>query len=179
MFLLPSKFGKSLTSLKMGIKFLPLCESSSVGRASRCQRDCRGFESRLSLERRYLRFKCLSFCRSARVAELVDARDLKSLGLLKPVPVQVRPRVPKTANLKQRIGRLFIDKWNHPKYQLSNQLKFYFTFPFLVIGILSFLYITFKNSFMIFSHLNQVHVNRNYVQRILWSKYINQITDKE
>lgn len=44
-------------------------------------------------------FLCRNF---ARVVELVDTRDLKSLGYLMAVPVQVRPRAPKFISILDR-----------------------------------------------------------------------------
>ena len=60
--------------------------NSSVGRARPCQGRGREFEPRFPLH-----FQIKS--RRARVAESVDARDLKSLAF-RGVPVQVWPRAP-------------------------------------------------------------------------------------
>ena len=61
-----------------------LSGNSSVGRARPCQGRGREFEPRFPLH---------FFMRCARVAESVDARDLKSLAF-RGVPVQVWPRAP-------------------------------------------------------------------------------------
>jgi hypothetical protein len=75
------------------------CGNSSVGRAQPCQGWGRGFESRFPLSAS--RWSAIGSVLSApdgisgtRMAKLVDARDLKSLGR-KAVQVQVLPRAPK------------------------------------------------------------------------------------
>jgi hypothetical protein len=67
------------------------CESSSVGRASPCQGEGRGFESRLSLNFIIVKYFViiLTFYRSG---GMVDTQDLKSCGS-NAVRVQVPPSI--------------------------------------------------------------------------------------
>jgi hypothetical protein len=83
---LQRQFEKQVEKIQNKVKkYHIICESSSVGRASPCQGEGRGFESRLSLN-------AIRLCSFYRSGGMVDTQDLKSCGS-NAVRVQVPPSI--------------------------------------------------------------------------------------